>query len=444
MVVMGGAVPSGLVCAAHAAGARVVKGQVLDVDASDAATLAGWVAAANSSVAAAGADGVNILAVRRQSANSTDVEALGIALRALRQALGDAAQVSASVPLQQLASAEWKRLGRDASSAADFLVLQAFDQCMGAKQPAPSIGLTHLNEALQTAGSILPLNRIVVALGWHGWDFRCRGAASQAASGKYSYATCVSTPPTGASWHGWNVQRSVDYISSQWVRSATVSPPVLDNATATMRLETTDNTGVAHVVLYDNEATLRRKYAACAQAKVRGVGVFTADMVSYVGDASAQRLAAAMWASLDAFRAAGPSPNSPVAAGDSLTSHHNKRPQLLAARFRRQLGLGSDEFIPGYDPCKRRGAARRQPSASCSDGLLCLSPLPNDLAQHESGGCYPVRPSISFVARTLVPPLPPTFRPEEATVYYYLNLVMPDDGNSDVTNSTSGYGFMNQ
>jgi len=30
-------------------------------------------------------------------------------------------------------------------------------------------------------------------------------------------------------------------------------------------------------------------------------------------------------------------------------------------------------------------------------------------------------------------------------VYYYLNLVMPDDGNSDVTNVTAGnYGFMNQ
>merc|ERR1711920_888161 len=45
---------------------------------------------------------------------------------------------------------------------------------------------------------------------------------------------------------------------------------------------------------------------------------------------------------------------------------------------------------------------------------------------------------------TRVPPLPRTFRPEDSTVYYYLNLVMPDDGNSDVTNSTKGYGFMNQ
>jgi hypothetical protein len=55
-----------------------------------------------------------------------------------------------------------------------------------------------------------------------------------------------------------------------------------------------------------------------------------------------------------------------------------------------------------------------------------------------------VGPSTSFVARVHVPPIPPTFRPEQATVYYYLNLVMPDDGNSDVSNSTAGYGFMNQ
>ena len=55
-----------------------------------------------------------------------------------------------------------------------------------------------------------------------------------------------------------------------------------------------------------------------------------------------------------------------------------------------------------------------------------------------------VGPSTSFVARVRVPPIPPTFRPEQATVYYYLNLVMPDDGNSDASNSTAGYGFMNQ
>lgn len=73
-----------------------------------------------------------------------------------------------------------------------------------------------------------------------------------------------------------------------------------------------------------------------------------------------------------------------------------------------------------------------------------MSPLPNPASNHESGGCYPARPGLSYVARAVVPPLPPTFRPEQATVYYYLNLVMPDDGNSDVTNSTTGYGFMNQ
>ena len=50
-----------------------------------------------------------------------------------------------------------------------------------------------------------------------------------------------------------------------------------------------------------------------------------------------------------------------------------------------------------------------------------------------------MRPGLtSFVARTRVPPIPTTFRFEQATVYYYLNLVMPDDGNSDVTNSTKG------
>ena len=79
--------------------------------------------------------------------------------------------------------------------------------------------------------------------------------------------------------------------------------------------------------------------------------------------------------------------------------------------------------------------------------MLCISPTlggGGGVDQHESGQCYPANPAISYVANTIVPPLPPTFEPEEATVYYYLNLVMPDDGNSDANGNTTGYGFMNQ
>ena len=208
-------------------------------------------------------------------------------------------------------------------------------------------------------------------------------------------------------------------------------------------------------------------------------------MVSYVGDAEAQALGAAMWASIDEQSSAlvhrdmslptlpsssssssssSYSPSKPPSSASSLPQPSSSSPGLtnprrslshppligrLAARYRRRLGLSPTSLIPGYNPCRRQTppdtrvdetAKPTTPSnTACSDGLLCISPEPTPFAEHESGGCYPVRPSTSFVARTRVPPIPPTFRPEQATVYYYLNLVMPDDGNSDVTNSTKGY-----
>ena len=173
-------------------------------------------------------------------------------------------------------------------------------------------------------------------------------------------------------------------------------------------------------------------------------------MVSYIGGTGQANFAAAMWKSLDTPTAAARSvvPDEPTAASPAAPAKaaHGASPahiQRLNNRLRRRLGLPASALIPGYNPCKQRPAP---PSTGkgCSQGLICLSPLPNGPAEHESGGCYPVAPSMSFVASILVPPIPPTFRPEEATVYYYLNLVMPDDGNSDVTNSTKGYGFMNQ
>lgn len=78
-------------------------------------------------------------------------------------------------------------------------------------------------------------------------------------------------------------------------------------------------------------------------------------------------------------------------------------------------------------------------SLSCSDVHRVFL---RRLRRHDisKGQCYPANPTISYVANTIVPPVPPTLEPDEATVYYYLNLVMPDDGNSDANGNTSGYG----
>jgi hypothetical protein len=393
---------------------------------------------------------VNVLAVRGQYQTQTTGAALVKALGALRHALPHGAQVSTTVPWREAAG-----VARNAVllTNADYIVLAALDACMNSTHPAANIDRSELVGQLQLLrASGLPPQKTVIALPWYGWDFRCTLTEQTALKGLVT--SCDSTPPAGtlATWHGWNVQRSIAFISAELLQGS--SSPWLDNVSATKRLDYTDSSGVAHVVMYDDDFTLSRKYKACAEAGLKGVGVYTADMVSYLGDAGAHSVAAAMWSSLDGFLASsnvsaarratvdGIVQTWSASAGTISSTTAGRQLKAKANRLRQRLGLAADVFIPGYDPCKHK--ATTEASTGCSDGLLCISPLPNEFALHESGGCYPANPNIQFIARSRVPPIPTTFRPEEATVYYYLNLVMPDDGNSDVNNSTKGYGFMNQ
>ena len=480
VVSMGGGVPSQLICKAHAAGTRVVRGVVLDVPVTNITATAAWVQQYTAYVTAGNADGLNVLAVRHQP-HGVGTAAVSAVFGLLRKALPKGAQLSATLPLDNSGD---RAQGVDRAAVAavcDFIVLAAFDENLDALTSGPNVALPTLVAGIERNAKTVPLGKLVVALPWFGWDYRCTSART--------HKGCTAMPPKGtlATWTGWNVQRSVAYIAQLVANGNSGADDVgrgtgsanatrsLNNTTATWSYDYTDITGVEHVIQYDDPQTLRTKYSACAHAGVAGVGVWTADMVSYIGSTRAQDLAAEMWRSLEAFTGHTPSqhiaaapaapalPSLPALAAahaarkSNITSYistantaadsHHAHARSSEQRFRRRMRLTSGELIPGYDPCKHTPAKVSAAGASkgCSDGLLCLSPLPNGgVAQHESGGCYPVRPSISFVAETLVPPLPPTFQFEEATVYYYLNLVMPDDGNSDVTNSSRGYGFMNQ
>ena len=77
---------------------------------------------------------------------------------------------------------------------------------------------------------------------------------------------------------------------------------------------------------------------------------------------------------------------SPVQRGASEGTSTSARVQRFAERFRARNGLKDGEFIPGYDPCKSKSKSKSKARADkaggpagkgCSDGLLCISPLPN-------------------------------------------------------------------
>jgi hypothetical protein len=458
IVSMGGGVPSGLVTAAHTHGSMVSRAAVLDVDATDLAAVQQWVDAEVAAVESSHADGTTIIRITQPE--GTAPTAVTAVVGQLRERLAGK-HLSLVLPLNRTQGTGTNHaVHRDAATngidpaalaeQVDFVILTALLDPVGPAACAPGgVGLPRTpepNVAIGVLGDVavasgIPPNKVVVALPWFGWDYRC---------GDPECTTVLPPRGTRACWRGWNLQRSVAYIEGTLAATSGATAKV-DAKTGTAVLRYNDSTGVGHVVSYDTPATLTAKYAACR--KYRGVGVWTADMVSYVGDPAAQALAAAMWGSIDADTDAGPAtddsrggpPGGPpqTAKRAVLGQAGQTRIDRLAARFRRRHGLSAGSHIPGYDPCRRQPPRPDQPATDtgCSDGLLCISPEPTpSTAEHESGGCYPVRPGLtSFVARTRVPPIPPTFRPEQATVYYYLNLVMPDDGNSDVTNSTTGY-----
>lgn len=182
---------------------------------------------------------------------------------------------------------------------------------------------------------------------------------------------------------------------------------VKDKATETVWLRWSDDTGAKHALSYDDPATLKAKYAACAKAGVRGVGITYADNVGYIGKDRADGLK--MWGSLQGFRPVAPPPPPPshveaenkvdTAAPPPRNNGSIASPQTLnmdsrvAQRMWRRAGVASGVTIPGFDPCKHpkpRPAPPGPPAPPhCAIGMLCISPTIDGggVAQHESGEC---------------------------------------------------------
>ena len=290
IISLGGGVPSSLLAKAHAArpGVRVIKGLVLDVDvAGAAADLEGWLATAAGWVTGGGGtptgvDGLNVVAIRHQSPSVTPAD-LAAVFKRLRALLPSSSQLSATLPLParttapSAASASTSTaLVMALSAVADFVVLAAYDLHLGEDRPAPNVGLDELEAGIaQLTAAGIATTKLVVALAWHGWDYRCGPARSG----------CAVAPPAAsrATWHGWNVQRSAAFIAElagAVAGPATLPPnrlhppPTLDPVSQTMSFGYVDAAGVRHVVMYDSTETLARKYATCRAAGMLDLGLF--------------------------------------------------------------------------------------------------------------------------------------------------------------------------
>lgn len=198
-------------------------------------------------------DGVTIVRISQPPA--TPAAAVTAAVGKLREALGPSAHLSVVLALNRsrVAPADEAYIDRPAlAKQVEFVILAAtFDppnaSTVGPRTPEPNVALGALAGAAAESG--LAKDKVVIALPWFGWDFRCSNAA------------CTSVvPPSGtrATWRGWNLQRSVAYIVGTLTKVLGAKTEV-DTETGTAVLRYRDTTGINHVVSYDTPATLAAK-----------------------------------------------------------------------------------------------------------------------------------------------------------------------------------------
>lgn len=198
-------------------------------------------------------DGVTIVRISQPPA--TPAAAVTAAVGKLREAMGPIAHLSVVLPLNRsrVARVDEGYIDRPAlAKHVDFVILIAtLDppnvSAVGPRLPEPNVALGALAGAAAESG--LATDKVVIALAWFGWDFRC------------SNAECSSVlPPSGtrATWRGWNLQRSIAYIIGTLTKVSGAKTEV-DTETGTAVLRYRDATGINHVVSYDTPVTLAAK-----------------------------------------------------------------------------------------------------------------------------------------------------------------------------------------
>ena len=358
-----------------------------------------WAAATAANAAQEGADGVVVsVGPEVNTLSRPAVAGVTAAIKTLRTALPTGALLAVMVPLHTATEASQSRSSSSSSSAAggdiavagtfpldvkalagacDYLVAQAYDQCYGAPAAGTNMAIGSIGATVSAFGVAgVPRSKLVVALAWYGWHFKCgpTASASTASSGPLhgTVRPCDTRPPAttpAVTWHGWNTQVSYAYIQS-FLNSSSKLRAAVDKETESMWLRWTDGAGAMHALAYDNPTTLKAKYAACAAAGVKGVGIMYADNVGYTGDDRPDALK--MWGSLEGFRpvvlpsvrptvamqpaAASASasatpppalPSLPTAGRGAGTSHALTMSSALARQMWRRAGVTAGTTIPG-------------------------------------------------------------------------------------------------
>ena len=297
---------------AHAAGARVVLGKDFDHRQLGNATAEGLFAAGLASeMLALYTDGVNLDVEGLTSGAPALTQFTSIVAAALRAA-NPSAQLSFDTSIYPTAVAG----GYDLVSLAaicDFLVPMAYDMDWAASPARANSPLPLVTEGVVGYTATLAIDpfKVVLALPWYGYNFPCN-SPFPSGGGSSSPSPCHSTGFSG-SW-----SRSYSEILTSLLPRAGSAGVQRDSASSSVWIDYTDSAGVWNQVWFDDDISLRAKYALSTQYGLRGVAVWTADFVNASTPAGQ-----AMWAALSSVSAASFSP-SPSPA--SLTASPNRSP----------------------------------------------------------------------------------------------------------------------
>eukprot|EP01064_Diplonema_japonicum_P026161 TRINITY_DN37581_c0_g1_i1.p1 TRINITY_DN37581_c0_g1~~TRINITY_DN37581_c0_g1_i1.p1 ORF type:complete len:335 (+),score=87.02 TRINITY_DN37581_c0_g1_i1:46-1050(+) len=267
-----------LVCAAHAAGVRVVVNSGFDkTQLGNATAVQEFISQTVSTVKEGGYDGYNF-----------DVEGLTTDRDLLTSLVEKtAAALRADNPIAQVTfdtSISASKAGYDyiaLNRTLDFFIPMAYDMCWGSHTAKPNSPMSGILSGLQDYNEMGLLDQVVLGLPWYGYRFPCVKPAPEGG--------CTSSQPFSGSW-------AYTFFEADALQANATTPPAY-TAAQDARFFSYVSGGTTYQLYYDDAHTLSKKYALVKSKGLKGAAVW------YAGCANPSTSGgAAMWTALEGIK----------------------------------------------------------------------------------------------------------------------------------------------
>jgi len=184
---------------------------------------------------------------------------------------------------------------RKLSEINDFLVVMDYDEqsaIYGACKAGPTSSFPNLIKGMSAFKSLkIPFQKLVAALPWYGHDFTC-----------INQINSTVCPIQLAPWRGVQCtdanapEYSYSDIITKFLPKSTTGI-LWDQASSSPYFDYTDDQANKHQMWFDNAKSNNLKVQWAKLANLRGVGVFTVDLIDYNNETQKDE----MWGALNSF-----------------------------------------------------------------------------------------------------------------------------------------------